>query len=113
VVSVDPPEDGDLLLTNSLFNRTPETQPITWEYDGFLTQIQNRYLVDKFFSLVLEKPTEYKGFTLENGIIWHVNPKGEKVVCVPCNHETIVQILNQAHTALGHFGAQCTTKYVR
>lgn len=80
---------------------------------GFLMKIKDRYSKDKLFTLILEKPTDYKGFTVDDHLVLYTNPKGNKVVCVPHNHKLIVWILNQVHTILGHFGGQCTDEYIQ
>jgi hypothetical protein len=112
VGSMDPPIDEDISLGDALFNRASEATPTTWEDDGFLTMIKKGYSKDKFFALILERPTNYKGFTVDDQLIWYTNPKGNKVVCIPCDRELIVRILDQAHSTLGHFRGQRTDKYI-
>jgi hypothetical protein len=112
VGSMDSPIDEDISLGDALFNRASEATPTTWEDDGFLTMIKKEYSKDKFFALILERPTDYKGFTVDDQLIWYTNPKGDKVVCIPRDHKLIVRILDQAHFTLGHFGGQRTDKYV-
>ena len=112
VGSFDPPIDEDISLGDALFNRASKTTPATWEDDEFLTKIKAGYAMDKLVTLILEKPTDYRGFKVDNHLMWHTNPKGDKVVCIPHNCELILWILDQAHATLGHFRDQHTTEYV-
>ncbi|KAF8237976.1 hypothetical protein L208DRAFT_1073872, partial [Tricholoma matsutake] len=70
----------------------------------FIKQIQSGYKDDKLFALILEKPSEYTDFEVKDDLIWQKNQQSVEVVCIPCNRGTIMQVLDQAHTILGHFG---------
>jgi hypothetical protein len=103
----------DLTLAEALFEWTSSATPITWGNEEFLKQIQSGYKDDKLFTLILDKPTKYTGFAIKNDLIWQNNQHSDEVVCIPRNWDTITQIVDQAHTMLGHFGAQQTNEYIR
>ena len=89
-----------------IFKRTADATLVTWGNKGFIKQIQSGYQEDKLFTLILDKPTEHPDFTIKNDLIWRTNQHLDKVMCVPCNRDTITQILDQAHATLGHFRDQ-------
>jgi hypothetical protein len=74
--------------------------------------IKDCCLRDKLFELILEKPEDYNAFSVREEIIWMVNPHRDEVVCVPCNRELITQLIDQVHTALGHYGDQRMAEYL-
>jgi hypothetical protein len=95
-----------------LFQRQENEQPATLNDDGFIQTIKDCYLRDKLFELILEKQEDYNTFSVQEEIIWMVNPHGDEVVCVPCNCELITQLIDQVHTALGHYGDQRMAEYL-
>ena len=60
----------------------------------------------------MENPKNYWGLKVKGSIVWCTSPKGDKVICIPCNQDVIVKILDQAHVMVGHFGDQQMTEYV-
>jgi hypothetical protein len=104
--------DGDTPLEDTLFQRQENEQPATLNDDGFIQMIKDCYPRDKLFELILEKPEDYNAFLVRVEIIWMVNPCGDEVVCVPHNRELIMQLIDQAHTVLGHYGDQQTAEYL-
>jgi hypothetical protein len=105
--------DEDVTLEDTLFQRYAGETPTALEDDGFIRNIKAGYSEDKLFTLILEKPQDYTGFSIREGIIRTTNPRGDEVVCVPRNRNLITQLIDQAHNALGHFGDQRTTEYIR
>jgi hypothetical protein len=105
--------DDDITLEDTIFQRYAGESPATLEDDEFIHAIKTGYSEDKLFTLILEKPQDYAGFSVREGMIWTNNIRGDEVVCVPRNRETITQLVDQAHGTLGHFGNQRTTEYLR
>jgi hypothetical protein len=105
--------DGDTLLEDVLFQRQGDKQPATLNDDGFIQMIKDCYPRDNLFELILEKPNDYNVFSVQEDIIWTVNPCRDEVVCIPHNHELIMQLIDQAHMVLGHYGVQQTAEYLR
>ena len=103
----------DLTLGESLFEWMSNVAPETWGGDNFIQWIKNGYPVDKLFTLIMDKPDDYKGFTLKDNVIQHNNLNGDEVVCIPHDRALITQILDQAHAVLRHFGEQRTAEYIR
>ncbi|KAF9484076.1 hypothetical protein BDN70DRAFT_798415, partial [Pholiota conissans] len=82
--------------------------------DSFLRTLKNGYLHDKFFKNVIEDPTKYRQFTVRDGIIYTKNLNSVEVTCVPqCNRELITDLVDQAHTIVGHFSTHKTSDYMR
>jgi hypothetical protein len=108
----DQPNDN-MMLGDSLFQQLPNRKPTNLEDNYFLRAVQRGYADDKLFSLIKEKPQDYRGFSVNEGLIYMSNPCGDRVVCVPHDRELITQLIDQAHNMLGHFGDQHTTEYLR
>nr|GAT56033.1 predicted protein [Mycena chlorophos] len=85
--------------------------------DDWERTIRAGYEDDVFFKKVMEKPTEYPAFWVDNGIIYMKNRGGESVVCIPKAKlgEKLLRgaIIEQAHAVLGHLGPQRTGDYLR
>jgi hypothetical protein len=101
------------MLGDSLFQRESDEKPEDLEDNHFLQAIKIGYANDEFFKLIKEKLQEYNGFSLCEGLIWMMNPHGDPVVCILQDCGILTQLIDQAHTALSHFGTQHTTKYLR
>ncbi|KAF8232688.1 hypothetical protein L208DRAFT_1271020, partial [Tricholoma matsutake] len=95
----------------SISEKIPEN-PTPSSYE-FIKQIQSGYKDDKLFAHILEKPGEYTDFEVKDDLIWQKNQQSIEVVCIPCNRGMIMQVLDQAHTILGHFGDQWTNEYTQ
>jgi hypothetical protein len=99
-------------LGDSLFQRESDEKPEDLEDNHFLQAIKTGYANDEFFKLIKEKPQEYNGFSLREGLIWTMNPRSNPVVCILQDHGILTQLIDQAHMALGHFSTQRTTEYL-
>ena len=104
--------NADTMLGNSLFQRSSNRKPTNLDDNSFLQAVQRGYTDDKLLSLIKEKPQDYKGFSVNEGLIYTSNPRGDQVVCIPHDHELITLPIDQAHNMLGHFGDQSTTEYL-
>jgi hypothetical protein len=105
--------NNNMTLGDSLFQQLPNRKPTNLDDNSFLRAVQRGYADDKLFSLIKEKPQDYRGFSINEGLIYTSNPRGDQVVCIPHDRELITQLIDQAHNTLGHFGNQCTTEYLR
>ncbi|KAF8232687.1 hypothetical protein L208DRAFT_1271034, partial [Tricholoma matsutake] len=109
-----PSSYGDnITLAEMLFKQTSNATLTTWGNEEFIKQIQSGYKDDKLFAHILEKPGEYTDFEVKDDLIWQKNQQSIEVVCIPCNRGMIMQVLDQAHTILGHFGDQWTNEYTQ
>jgi hypothetical protein len=102
----------NMMLGDLLFQQSPNHKPTNLHDNLFLQAVQQGYTNNKLVSLIKEKPQDYKGFSVNKGLIYTSNPCGDQVVCVPHNCELITQLINQVHNMLGCFSNQCTTKYL-
>jgi hypothetical protein len=109
---LDQPNDN-MMLGDLLFQQLPNHKPTNLDDNSFLRAVQWGYADDKLFSLIKEKPQNYRGFSINEGLIYTSNPRGDRVVCIPHDRELITQLIDQAHNTLGHFGDQCTTEYLQ
>ena len=86
---------------------------ITLADDEFLLELIKHYPCDKLFAMVIDKPDDYKTFTIVDKIIRTKNLMGNNIVCIPCNRDLVTCLITQAHDMLGHFGPQRTVEYIR
>jgi hypothetical protein len=87
-------------------------------YAEFSEIVRSNYNGNAYFSRVVENPTQFKGFEIEDGLIYHTDRNGSKLICVP--KEAVLKgrrltelIIDHSHLLLGHFGATRTLNYVR
>jgi len=80
--------------------------------NNLLTTICQNYEGDKLFSLILDKPKDYKEFTMANRLVWQTNLHNNEVLCIPRQWDIVMTIITQAHNMLGHFGNQHTMEYI-
>jgi hypothetical protein len=107
-----PDTDEDTTLADALFSRTPESTPTVIGDNEFLNTVKREYEQDALFAIVLKQPSEHKGFTMCDSLLWRTNTRGDEVLCIPWNPKVITTVMDQAHTTLGHFSDQCTAKYL-
>src|SRR5215510_2263293 len=85
--------------------------------DSFLTALREYYPKDKLFSKILGFPEAHPSFRKHDRLVWTHNTNKEWVVGLPkgwVDQSSIHGlVIDQAHTALGHFGAQRTSDYIR
>ena len=85
--------------------------------DGFLTAVKSAYASDALFGKIIDKPNDHAAFELREGLIWTRNRAGRKVLAIPkskLGDRSLTEIvIDTAHYALGHFGAQKTIDYIR
>ena len=83
----------------------------------FLNKVKRGYRKDTLFSKVLVEKEKYSLFQYRDGYLYTENRGGQEVLCIPrvvtkdCSLTATVN--EQAHTILGHYGAQKTANYIR
>ena len=83
---------------------------------GFLNAVCRGYKSELILAKVLAQPSHFPQFTKKDGLLYTKNCGNEEVLCLP--HATykgdsiIAMIIDQAHRAIGHFGAQRTADYI-
>ncbi|EPS99933.1 hypothetical protein FOMPIDRAFT_1123697, partial [Fomitopsis schrenkii] len=79
--------------------------------------IEGRYSEDVFFCQVLLKPTEYKDFEVDQGLIYLKRDGSSRVLCIPDvligSRRVREIIIKHAHSVLAHLGARKTLQYLR
>lgn len=78
--------------------------------------IAGRYSEDPFFTLILQKPKDYKNFELSNDLVF-LKDNDRRILCIPdikMNGRRIREILiSHAHSILAHLGPRKTSTYLR
>ena len=83
---------------------------------GFLNAVHRGYKSELILAKVSVQPSHFPQFMKKDGLLYMKNCGNEEVLCLP--HTTykgdsiIAMIINQAHRAIGHFGAQRTADYI-
>lgn len=110
-----PPSDSQELtqmiqpqLTDIISQAVPQLQ--------FPQCLKHRYNEDDFFKLILEQPSHYKNFYVENGLVFR--REGVRyLLCIPkilINGRSAREIvIEHAHSILAHLGARKTLLYLR
>ena len=109
---VDDPSWGESMMTGP---------PITHVVDGevdITALAKDGYGQDKVFRKIADSPDEYGTFEKgEDGLIYTKNRISKRVLCIPhilVKRKFLTEwIIEQAHTTVGHMGAQKTEEYVR
>lgn len=85
--------------------------------DGLMDAIRQGYESDTTFRKIVEHPDHHRNFVQRDGLIYTKNRDYEEVLCLPRTRLGVRMIpeliLDRAHTAIGHLGAQRTSEYVR
>ena len=82
----------------------------------FLNAVRRGYKSKLILTKVLAQPSHFPQFTEKDGLLYTKNHGNEEVLCLP--HATykgnsiIAMIIDQAHRAIRHFGAQRTVDYI-
>ena len=97
--------------------RTPQVPLVLYgDQPGFLNAVCRGYKSKPILAKVSAQPSHFPQFTEKDGLLYTKIRGNEEVLCLP--HATykgdsiIAMIINQAHRAIGHFGAQRTVDYI-
>ena len=79
-------------------------------------EVRGKYGFDGFFKSILEKPTEFRNFEVDERLIY-LKEDHKKILCIP---KIMVQgrsireiVISEAHSMLAHLGANKTIDYLR
>ncbi|KAI0037345.1 hypothetical protein FA95DRAFT_1507061, partial [Auriscalpium vulgare] len=108
--------DDDVRIIDSAQNGPPLDKHMN-EAQGFMDDVRSSYALDSLFEKVITRPGDHSAFTVEHGLIYTTNRAGVRVLCIPGvvtrKRRLTERVIDQAHTVLGHLGAQKTSEYVR
>src|ERR1700676_5050035 len=114
--SLDNNNDDYLTLFESLAPG-PELHEHIEKVSNFLDKVKKGYKEDNMFSKIIKEPGNYSAFQYREGFLYMNNQGGQEVLCIPCimtkDYSLTAIVIKQAHTILGHFGAQKTADYIR
>ena len=83
----------------------------------FFDAVRKGYKEEPLLGKVVAQPSHFPQFTEGNGLLYMKNREEKEVLCLPRasykGDNIIARIIDQAHRAIGHFGAQRTADYVR
>ena len=96
-----------------IYSRAGEAEAERFNDEEFLGEVKEGYLKDTLFQLIQIQPKDYREFSIIEGLVWRKNIKGDKVLCLPRNHDLLTRILSQAHETMEHYGQHRTEEYLR
>ena len=83
----------------------------------FFDAVRKGYKEEPLLGKVAAQPSHFPQFTERNGLLYTKYREEKEVLCLLHasykGNNIIARIIDQAHRAIGHFGAQRTTDYVR
>ncbi|KAL1937189.1 hypothetical protein VTO73DRAFT_14488 [Trametes versicolor] len=95
----------------------PALEPILAADLDLRGTIRAAYGDDSFFRKIVNEPTAFPRFKVEDDLVWHMSREGQWVLGVPRAHHNqrlVTEIITaQAHATLGHLGHRRTSDYVR
>jgi hypothetical protein len=80
--------------------------------DPLEKDIIDGYESDRVFKKILKHPGDHPEFYIRDGLVWRKNKGDEEVLCISTGPSLHGRIINEAHTIVGHFGAQRTADYI-
>ena len=114
--SSPPGDDDDPTLFESL-SAGPELTKFVKKATDFLDKVRAGYNDDSLFAKILKEEERYATFSVRDGLVYTTNRGTQEVLCIPRkvtkDYSLTAIIIDQAHTILGHFGAQKTADYIR
>jgi len=84
----------------------------TMEINDEEGDIMKGYANDKLFNLITKDMAKYPSFNMKDNTLWTKNIHSNEVICIPRERKIITQILDKAHSILGHFGDERTCEYI-
>jgi len=117
VKNSSPPEMDGVALKNSSSN-TALADLVSSSYGGIdlLSELCKSYHKDPLFESILKKPSEYRNFKVENGLVY-LKEKGSRLLCIPKvlidGHSDREIVISEAHSLLAHLGASKMLDYLQ
>ena len=122
-VHISPPEppesnpgNGEDPTIFEALTASPELWKHVKEATDFLNMVKWGYRKDALFSKALKDKVKYSLFRYREGFLYTKNRGGQKILCilrvVTKYYSLTATVIEQAHTILGHHGAQKTADYI-
>ena len=109
--------DNDNPTFIELLSAGPELCKHVEKAKDFLDKVRTGYQKDPLFSKIILEKESHASFRENNGLIYSRNRRGHEVLCIPRvvtkDYSLMALVIEQAHTILGHLGAQKTADYIR
>jgi hypothetical protein len=100
-----------------LKDQTPPLATILTTEPDFFTNIRGGYAKDPVFRKILDDPSQFANFKIEDGLIYLNRGFEGWVLCVPRSlvggHRFTELIIEQGHKTIGHLGGRKTASYVK
>ena len=84
--------------------------------EPFPESLRGKYAQDSFFKIVLDSPTNYKNFVVEDSLVFCREGEGQ-ILCIPDiwidGKQACEVVIKHAHSILAHLGAWKTLAYLR
>src|SRR5260370_8180280 len=99
-------------------NHRPSANPSTLIQDSaMLLEIKKGYHENPTWNQMINKPSEFTGFTVIDGLLCHSTESGSHLLVIPnVNHKGVGirgSIINNTHKIMGHYGHSKTLSYMR
>jgi hypothetical protein len=111
----DKDEDDPTLLES--LSTGPELTKFVEKATDFLDKVRSGYKSDPLFAKIIKEKERYATFSMRDGLVYTTSRGKQEVLCIPRkrtkDYSLTAIIIDQAHTVLGHFGAQKTADYIR
>jgi len=111
-----PDDENDPTIFESI-SQGPELRKHVEKATDFLDKVKKGYAKDVLFSKIVKEAERYSAFKYRDGLLYTNNRGGHEVLCIPRvvtkDYSLTAIVIEQAHTILGHFGAQKTSDYIR
>jgi hypothetical protein len=112
-----PDDDHDMTVAEAL-QTGPSLRKIVLGDKTFIQSVKDGYKSDNMFAKVVKDPGHYPTFRVIDGIIHTKSRLGENCMCIPRSllkgKRSLPEIvIDHAHDAIGHLGAQKTSEYAR
>ena len=110
-------DEDDITLGEALQDGPPLRETV-FRDDSFIEAVKTGYKEDNVFSKAIDNPGHYPIFRVIDGILFTKNRLGDDCACIPRSllkgKRSLTEIvIDHAHDALGHLGAQKTSEYTR
>ncbi|KAJ7673458.1 hypothetical protein B0H17DRAFT_850639, partial [Mycena rosella] len=85
----------------------------------FMQGVHAGYKGDAFFTKILENPSHYPTFSIDEGVIYTNYVMGVRCLCIPRipglkgPRRLTELVIDYAHKMIGHLGSMRTAEYIR